>query len=283
MVQYARAMRTLGSMPEARSASTEGVQLLQKLRESGDASESTTIALAMGTLVQEMVLNNEQSPEALPTAQRAADILRPIVTAPHASLAARRANLEVLQRLGYEQLRAFKTEDGLATLQRAMREADALGARDLNLTHIDAAAQYAEAGGWQVEALLTLGRSADAQRVGADAGAVAEKVLALRPGYLLALRAQSLIASNLTGLAIDDMRLADAIMLIKRGEEASRSLAKFDPGNMIAFSNTAVDLRLHGDASWLAGRAHESLEFLFWAPTSIAGRRTRAHRSSRDS
>src|SRR5450631_136708 len=269
MVQYARAMRTLGNMPAARSASTEGVQLLQMLRESGDASESTTIALAMGTLVAEMVLTNEQSPEALPTAQRAADILRPVATAPHASLAARRANLEVLQRLGYEQLRAFKTEDGLATLQRAMRDADALGAR--NLTHVDAAAQYAEAGGWAVEALVTLGRSAEAQRVGADAGAVAEKVLELRPGYLLALRAQSLIASNPTGLAIDEMRDADAMALGSRAEESSRSLAKLDPGNLIAVSNAAVDLRLHGDASWLAGRAHESLE-LFASATDIYSR-----------
>jgi Novel STAND NTPase 1 len=269
MVQYARAMRTLGNMPEARTASTEGVQLLQMLRESGDASESTTIALAMGTLVAEMVLTNEQSPEALPTAQRAADILRPVATAPHASLAARRANLEVLQRLGYEQLRAFKTEDGLATLQRAMREADALGAR--NLTHVDAAAQYAEAGGWAVEALVTLGRSAEAQRVGADAGAVAAKVLELRPGYLLALRAQSLIATNLTGLALDEMRDADAMALAKRAEESSRSLAKLDPGNLIAVSNAAVDLRLHGDASWLAGRAHESLE-LYASATDIYSR-----------
>jgi hypothetical protein len=36
MVQYARAMRTLGNMAEARNASNEGVELLQKLRQEGD-------------------------------------------------------------------------------------------------------------------------------------------------------------------------------------------------------------------------------------------------------
>jgi tetratricopeptide (TPR) repeat protein len=152
------------------------------------------------------------------------------------------------------------------TLQRAMREADALGARDLK--HIDVAAEYAEAGAWAIEALVTLGRGEEARRVGADAGAVAAKVLEVRPGYLVALRAQNLISSNLAGLAIDDMRDQDALVLIKRGEEASRSLAKFDPGNLIAVSNHGVDLRSHADASWFAGRPHESVE-LYKSATDI--------------
>jgi tetratricopeptide (TPR) repeat protein len=203
-----------------------------------------------------MVLNNEQSPQALPTVQRAADLLKPVATAPNAAFAARRAYIEVLGRLGYEQLRAIKTQDGLATLQLAMREADALGARDL--THIDMSAEYAQSAGFQIEALVTLGRGEEARRIGADAGAVAQKVLALRPGYLQALRAESLIAANLGSLAVNDMREEDAITLLKNGEEASRALVQRDPGNTIAISNLGVDLRLEADAQWAAGHARES-------------------------
>jgi tetratricopeptide (TPR) repeat protein len=263
MVQYARAMRTLGNMPEARSASNEGVQLLQKLRQEGDTSERTTIALATGTMVQEMVLNNEQSPQALPTVQRAADLLKPLATAPNASFVVRRAYIEVLGRLGYEQLRAFNTQVGLATLQLAMQEADALGAKDL--THIDMSAEYAQSAGFRIEALGTLGRGDEARRVGADASAVAAKVLAIRPGYLLALRAQNLIASNLGALSINQMRNEDALVFLKIGEQASRTLARLDPGNTIALSNLGVDLRVQADALWSMGRLRESNKYFIEA------------------
>jgi hypothetical protein len=257
MVQYAKAMRQLGNTTEAERASGDGVQLLQKLQQHGDKSERTGIALAMGNLVQEMVLNNQQSPEALPKAQRAADILKPIADAPGASLNARRAYIEILGRLGWEQLRALRTADGLATLQLQMREAAALGARDLK--YIDVAAAYAESGGWQIEALGTLGRGAEARRVGADAGAVAAKVLELRPGYLMALRAQHLIAANLAYFAMDDMHAADAIELFAQSETASRSLVKLDPNNTILIANLGVALRGHADAIWAAGRPREAI------------------------
>ena len=152
MVQYARSMRALGKIPEARRAADEGVQILQKLRRDGDASERTVTALALGTEVQAIVLKNEGSPDSLPTAERAVAILKPVATAAHASFAARRAYIEVLQRLGFEQLRAFRPEEGLATFKLVMSQADALGAHDL--THMDISAAYAEAGGWQIEGLI---------------------------------------------------------------------------------------------------------------------------------
>jgi hypothetical protein len=258
MVQYARAMRQLGNIPEAERTSADGLRLLQTLQQAGDKSERTAIGLAMGNLVQEMVLNNQQSPDALPKAQRAADILKPLAAGPNASFNARRAYIEILGRLGWEQLRALKTEDGLATLQLQMREAAALGARDLK--YIDVAAEYAESGGWQIEALTTLGRGAEARAVGTDAGAVAAKILTLRPGYLVALRAQNLIAANLAYYALDDMRDADATDLFEQSEVASRSLVKLDPNNTIMIANLGVDLRGHADALWAAGRPREGID-----------------------
>jgi hypothetical protein len=259
MVQYARAMRALGKIPEARGAAAEGVQILQNLRRDGDTSERTITALALGTMVQAIVLKNEGSPDSLPTAERAVATLKSVAEAPHASFAARRAYIEVLERLGFEQLRAFKPEEGLATLKLQMSKADALGARDL--THMDIAVAYAEAGAWQIEALTSLGRGDEARRVGADVGALVDSVLEVRPGYLQALRAKNLISSNLGGLAIDEMRDAEAIDSLNRGEAASRTLAKLNPDDTIVLSNLAVDLVVHSDASWLAGRAHESVQY----------------------
>ena len=88
-----------------------------------------------------------------------------------------------------------------------------------------------------------------------------DKVLELRPGYLQALRARNLISANLGFVAIDDMRDAEAIDSLNRGEAASRTLAKLNPDDTIVLSNLSVDLAVHSDASWLAGRPHESVQY----------------------
>jgi tetratricopeptide (TPR) repeat protein len=140
-----------------------------------------------------------------------------------------------------------------------MRTAASLGGQDV--TNIEMAAYYAEAGGWLLNALIDLGHNDDARRVGADAGAVADKVLELRPGYILALHAQELILDSLAGLARNDMRPAEAVTLGKRAVGVSHTLIKFDPNNIISFSNWSVALVRLGDASWQAGKLRESLEY----------------------
>ncbi|HEX7416585.1 MAG TPA: hypothetical protein VF315_00905, partial [Steroidobacteraceae bacterium] len=272
MVQYAKAMRGMGNLNEAGRASAEAVQLLGKLRQGGDTSSSTIIALALGTTVQGIVLDSEQSPQALPTQQRAAGLLKPLAEVPNASLAARRAYVEVLERLGFEQLNIAKFEDAYATLRLAMRTAEGAGARDLS--NPDMAAEYASCGAWQVSALTSLGRFDEARRVGADAGAVADRLIEVRPSYLMALRGQQLIASMLASLATDDMQDADAIAVGKRAVNSSVRLTRLDPGNTIATANWAADLKGLADANWQTGRRQESLTY---ARSALEAFRTLQH------
>ena len=260
MVHYARAMRTLGKMDAANAASAEAVRLLEQLRQDGDTSEATTVALALGMMVQSKILYSEQNSAALPTAARAVALLKPVAEAPNASVAARRAYVETLVHLGFsQQATVSQVQESLGTLQLAMHTAADSGG--LNIANIEMAAHYAEAGGWLLNALINLGRDDDARRVGADAGAVADKVLALRPGYLLALHAQQLITDSLAGLALNDLRPNEAVTLGKRSVAVSLTLIKFDPNNIISFSNLGVALNQIGDADWQAGRPRESLEY----------------------
>jgi len=260
MVHYAKAMRTLGNMREADSASAEAVQLLQGLRQEGDTSEPTTVALAAGMAVQSKIFNNEGNPAALPTAARAVALLKPLAEAPNASVAARRAYVETLVQLGYGQgATVSENQESVETLELAMRSAADLGGRDIS--NLEMAAYYAEAGGWLLNSLISLGRNDDARRVGADAGAVADKVLGLRPGYLLALHAQQLIMDDLAGLALNDLRPAESVAFGKRSVAVSLTLIKLDPNNIVSFSNWSVALNQLGDASWEAGRPRESLEY----------------------
>jgi len=116
---------------------------------------------------------------------RAASISRrrasaPLAEAPDASVAARRAYVVVLSRIGYEQQAGNQLEDAVLTEQKSIRIATALGARDL--TDLDMGAYYAESAGWMVTALSNLGRNDEARKSGDDALAVADKVLELRAG-----------------------------------------------------------------------------------------------------
>ncbi len=259
LVHYAKAMRTIGKQDVAGPAAADAIQLLEELRHDGDSSEATTIALALAMTVQARVYNNEQNPAALPTAARAAALLKPLAEAPNASIAARGAYVEALAQLGFQQANSVSLmKDSVATLQLAMRTAADLGGREL--TNIEMAAQYAEAGGWLSNSLAQLGRAEDARRVGADANAVAEKVLDVRPGYILALHAQQLIFSDLGGIALTDMRPTEAAEFDKRSAAVSLTLIKLDAKNTVSFNNMAVTYNQIGDAQWSAGHLRESLD-----------------------
>ena len=260
LLQYAKASRTLGDLDQAAAADTEALNLLEQLRRAGDSSEATTIALARGTQIKSRILANQQNPEAMPTAQRAVDLIEPIAELPNASAAARRADVEVLGFLGYLQVQDFtQNEKAAATLQHVMQLAADLGAKDLS--DIGMAAQYAESGTWRVAALIALGRAEEARQVAADAGAIADQVLSQRPGHRLALHAQEVMQSALTELAIAELRPVDALTLGRRGEAIAQTLVALDPKNTVSFNNLAAVRMDLGDASWDAGQPRASLEY----------------------
>src|SRR5207237_497600 len=69
----------------------------------------------------------------LPTGQRAAALLRSLAEAPNASVAARRAYVDILVRIGFiQQTSANGYEDAVRTEREVMRIATDLGARSLS-------------------------------------------------------------------------------------------------------------------------------------------------------
>jgi tetratricopeptide (TPR) repeat protein len=259
-VSYARAVRLLGDIDNAGSASAEAVRLATNLQQSGDTSEATTIALARAYEVQSAVLSNTADAKTVPTIERAAQILKPIAMAPGASVAARRAYAVVLTTLGFEQSHAPREYDKAYTaLQRAKSISADLGGRDLK--SLEAAVMYAEAGAWQLEVLQRLGRIDEARAVGIDAAAVAAKVLEVRPAYRNALHANQLIQGDLGGLAQDDLRPAEAIAYNLRSIDISRVQIKLDPNNTIAWNNLSIAYLTVGDVAWSQGRVRESVDY----------------------
>ena len=126
------------------------------------------IALALAYSTQSQIQEFLNDPKALANSQHAADLLQPLVYTPNPSIVARRAYVEVLVRVGFEQLRSTRFEDSARSLELSAKIASDLGARDLS--DFGMAAYYAEANAWRVEALLRLGRVDEAKRVAEDAG-----------------------------------------------------------------------------------------------------------------
>jgi tetratricopeptide (TPR) repeat protein len=269
MLYYARAKRLAGQIPEARRDTNEAVGLLEGLRRGGDRSDATAIALGEGVTVQATILDNEFDPKAAAYSQRAAAILKPLATGPHASLPAQRAYIEALVREGFEFTNNTDYGRSLATLAEAKQIAVANGAK--TLVDADMAAQYAEATAWQVESLLALGRNADALAVGVDADALADRLLEQRPGYRLALHAIQVIDTNLGGSLTTELRPAEALKFQARSEASALTLVHLDPNNTITRNNLGVGHLGFGDAYWAMGRLRKATAYYDRALADING------------
>ena len=133
----------------------------------------------------------------------------------------------------------------------------AQGARDLS--NIEMAADYAEAGAWLVSALANLGRNDEARRSGEDALAVADKVLERRPGHRVALHAEQIIESDLAQVATNDLNPKEALRIAEREVQISQTLLTLDPGNIVSTNNMGVADQGVGDALWFMGRMREAI------------------------
>jgi hypothetical protein len=261
LVYQSKALRGLGNVDVAGASVDEALHLLQGLWARGDHSEATAIALSLAYTAKGRVLDNRNDPAKLPTSERAARLLEPFVQAPHASVAVRRAYVEALTRLGYEQGQASQREKAVRTEEEAQRVAAELGARDLS--NIDMAAYYAEAGAWRVDELTNLGRNEEAQRAGDAAAAVGDKVLERRPGYRLALHAEGIIWDSLSSAAQNDLNPAEAVRAALRGEQTALTLLNLDPGNIVSNNNLGSVHQTLCNALWAGGRLHEAIPYCF--------------------
>ncbi len=193
LVHYAIAMRIVGNPDAANAAATEGVVILERLRHGGDASEATLIALAKGLAVQSRVLYNQANPSAVPTAERAVALLKPVAEASQRlsrgardlRTGARRLRLRARRNLARRQGGLAGPSPRAANGNRSRREG--------SLQHRNGRLLRGSRRAHQRNTCGLGGHSEDARRVAADAEQVADKVLAVRPVYLLALHAKGIV------------------------------------------------------------------------------------------
>ncbi len=259
MVHYARAARLLGNLDAGMARATEAAQLLEQQRSQGDRSEATAIALALAYASQAAILDNQNKPGGPAAINLAGELLRPVAEGPSASVAARRAYVEVLQRIGYEQVQATRNEEAITAERKAMRLAADLGARDLSDPYM--AAYYADSCGWLVTALVDLGRDQEGLRAGEDCLALSEGLLEQRPGYRLVLHAQQVIEGSLGLVYQNEMNPMESLRYARRDEQVSQTLLGLDPRNTVSANNLGVAHGNIADALWRAGQLKEAIPY----------------------
>jgi hypothetical protein len=269
MVHHARAMRTLGKLDIGIHNASEAAKLLEQQRTAGDTAEATTIALASAYSIQATILDNKNDPAGPKAGARAAELLRPLAEAPKASVAARRAYVEVLSRVGFEQGAANLFEESISVERKAMYYAAQLGA--LDLTNLDMGALYAESASWAVNAMVALGRNDEAKRLGVDTLAVADKVLEQRPGYRLALHAEQIVEGCLSQVAQAELDPAEAVRINDRNMQVSLALLKLDPNNTTSINNLGVANQTYGDALWAQGKLQDAIRYYLKSLADYSG------------
>jgi tetratricopeptide (TPR) repeat protein len=259
MVHYARAKRVLGDPGAAAATASEALSLLEQRRGAGDTSDPDTIALALAYATKAQIGEFTNDPNTTTYSGRAAELLKPLAEGPNATAAAKRAYVDVLVRVGFEQLRSAQYDKAESTTAHAAKLAESLGARDLS--DYGMAAFYTEASAWRVESLVSQGRLGEARRVAEDAIALADKLLAQRPGYRLALHAQQLLVSDMGGMYLIELNPLQAVGDLQRAVQISLTQLELDPGNMVTTNNLSVARGQLGGAHWSAGQLREALPF----------------------
>ncbi len=255
LVQFARAQRRLGELDVAWGAASEAVAILESQRKGGDASEATTIALARALDVQALILAGRQDAKATPVSKRAADVIGTLSKRPDASAAVRETEVEVLATLGFLQT-GVSDPKAVDTLEKAVKQAIGLGARDLKDTYVSGL--YTDAGAWLVVAHLIQGNYDEARSIAEDASNVADGILAMNPGDRTALYALSLMQQSLGDASASELRPKEAIPPYLRAAAVQQTLVDFDPKNMVAQNNLASVQWATSEAYWADGTGRRS-------------------------
>src|SRR5438552_1494741 len=160
LVRYGAALRNQSRLDESQKALTDAVGVLSKLREQGDQSEATAIGLGLGLTSQARVAGSaNRRAEERELAIKGVEVLKPLMAAPTPSISLRRAYGLAMTYLGFSQNRNNQEEAAVKTLEEARQAYRSIAG--LQLDDLPAAVAYAEASGWQMEALQALGRFDD--------------------------------------------------------------------------------------------------------------------------
>ncbi|HZX69192.1 MAG TPA: hypothetical protein VFE77_00070 [Rhodanobacter sp.] len=255
LVREGASQQSSGNRDAGARSFGEAQSVFEKLRASGNHSEAVTygLALALQSQGSSIVGATGAGRGTGAQLQQAADLLRPLVYAPHPTRRVRQLYADTLNYLTVTQ----SLEPSLATCDEARKILMGLGA--LNLTDLTAASSYADAADTEARRLLTLGRIAEAQKLERQVYDLAEKVLERRPGDLHALSDRSWAAELIGTLADRQHDDATAAEYANRTVQAGEDEVRFNPSDLSGWQRWTTGMRQVADRQFERGEVTSTI------------------------
>ena len=245
-----------GDVEGGNHALAEARRIFEELRAGGDQGEAVTLGLALAQFTRFSSWGVDGAPGSTTAdLQQAADLLRPLANSPQGSQQVRLVYADVLNYLSH---RRETKEEAVATCEEARKILVDLGA--LDLSNLRAASVYADTSDSQARHALVLGRVDDAERLEGEVYAIAEKVLAQRPGDLRSMANRVLAAELLGKLAGYRHDHRTALEYATRAEEAGEDYVRFNPSDLGSWGYWVLGKEAMADALFEEGRVLESIE-----------------------
>ena len=255
LVREGAAQQASGHVDMAFKSFGEAQAVFEKLRAAGDTSAAVTYGLALALYNQGFGAFNggRGSVEQL---KQAADLMRPLVTAPNPSRQIRLAYVDTLNVLSHTQPK----ETAVATCEEGRKILAGLGA--LDLSDLNASSSYADIADSEARHLLSLDRTDAAQKLEQEVYDLAEKVLVQRPSDLHSLMNRYFAAQLLGTLA--DRRHDDASAgdYAARSAQAGEDYVRFNPSDLTAWSFWTQGLRQVADRQLERGEVTHAIDTL---------------------
>ncbi|HJR09804.1 MAG TPA: hypothetical protein VJ823_00155 [Rhodanobacteraceae bacterium] len=236
LVREGAAQQSSGKLDDADRSFGAAQAVFEKLHAGGDHGEAVTYGLALALEIQGSSLIGGSGRGNAAQLQKAADLLRPWVYGKDGSRRARQLYGDTLNYLSHTQ----PTEQAVQTCNEARQILAGLGA--LDLADLDAASSYADTADSEARYLLLLGRFDEALKLEQEVAALADKLLARRPGDLHALAVRFFATELLGSLAHIQHDTAAAADYARQAAQAGEDEVRFNPSDLQGWTHWSSGL-----------------------------------------
>jgi len=234
--RYAQVLMSLGNSDDAQKLTNEASATIKAIRDGGDNSDDTVIAEArVDRVISDGFSNRNDQISAVKVAIDALEKLKPVMAKPNPPKAARWVEAELNAFAGFSYLRSGRPKESIESYQKSRAIAKEFGA--LELTYLPATASYVVTG-WQLgEALGSLDKNDEAKLVLDETIALADKLIAVRPGHRRAMGAKSTAYSQLAEIEGNRLQVATALRYAREAQRVQLALTALDPGSSSSQNN----------------------------------------------
>ena len=227
LTRYSYFLRAQRDNDGAEKLLADAVTSLDGLRDKGDQSEDTLVALAGARLAQRPTHVTANFDEGIKKGNELLALLEPFSSQASPSKAVRITESGVLGTRGFSFMRRGRLEEGVRDFSRSRDIAVGLGALEFKDLAMTQRAMISNV--WLGEMLGNLGRHEEAIARLNEAIQLADKLTELRPGHRPAQFFKATAHSHLHQSAAYQLQRAEALRYTLRGVEIFEALRKLDP------------------------------------------------------